>query len=111
MESEYRRVRYTAQPVTDLQVSPKRSPSLLDYTNTYGPRDSCALSVQRNYEPDAVQYGMRGVGTQFMIVTSVGSGCQGKGRHPESFTHLIILDLATRATVQENPVEQSRAVS
>jgi len=78
--------------VTDLQVSPKRSPLSLGYTNTYGPRDSCAPSGQRNYQPDAVRYDAKGVGTQFMIVSGVGGGC-GKGRCPETFSHLVILEL------------------
>ena len=42
------------------------------YGNTsFGPRDSCAPPVQRNHQPDAVRCGMKGVGTQLMVVTGV----------------------------------------
>ena len=58
------------------------------YRSTFGPRDFCAPSVQRNHEPDAVRYGVGGVGTRFMIVTSVVGGGE-KGRYPEGFSHLI----------------------
>jgi len=62
-------------PVTDLQVSPRRSPSLLGYTVTCDPRDSCAPSARRNYQPNTMRCGVsKGVGTRFIIVTGVGGG-------------------------------------
>ena len=61
------------------------------YRSTFGPRDSCSPSVQRNHEPDAVRYGVRGVGTRFMTLTETGVvGGWEKGRYPESFSHLIL---------------------
>ena len=60
--------------MTDLQVSPERSPSSLGYTNTYGPVDSCAPSGQGSYSPDVVRYSMKDVGTKFMTVSGVGGG-------------------------------------
>ena len=47
---------------------------------SFGPRDSCAPSVQRNH----VRYGMKGVDTQLMVVTGVVIA--GKGRCPGSFS-------------------------
>jgi hypothetical protein len=98
--SEYCRDGYTRyDPVTDLRVSPKHSPLSLGYTNTCGPRGSCAPSGKRNCEPDGVRYGVKDVGTQFMMMIASGvGGCWGRGRCPESFSHLIILiDRATQA--------------
>ena len=39
------------------------------YGNTsFGPRDPCALPVQRNHQPDTVRYGVRDLGTQLIVV-------------------------------------------
>ena len=68
------RVDIQHNPVTDLQVSPRHSPLSLGYTNTCGPRDSCAPSSQRKCQFGAVRYGAKDVGTQFMIVSGATVG-------------------------------------
>jgi hypothetical protein len=60
--------------MTDLRVFPKHSPLSLDCTNTYGLRDSYVPSGQRRCQPNAMGCGVKGGGTQAMIVSEVGGG-------------------------------------
>jgi hypothetical protein len=60
--------------MTDLQVSPKHSPLSLGCTNKYGLRDSYAPSGQRRCQLIAMGCGVKGGGTQAMIVSEVGGG-------------------------------------
>ena len=56
--------------MTDLQVSPRRSPSSLGYTNTSDPRGSCVPSDKGDISSKMCG-GIRNVGTQFMTLSVV----------------------------------------